>query len=131
MVICINSIENVARGDWNNLFKSCWILFDDMDKVSTIYTKVIGESDGINDNRRIEGNELVKPLVVHGDMKVTDISTLNKSDDEPVVMQMGFCIYEDRDDEVGIGITNNELSEWNHSVSGNKFKVTIEPIATE
>lgn len=47
MVICINSIENVARGDWNNLFKSCWILFDDMDKVSTIYTKVIGESDRV------------------------------------------------------------------------------------
>ena len=131
MVICINSIENVARGDWNNLFKSCWALFDDMDKVSTIYTRVIGESDEITYSRKPEGDELTEPLVVHGDIKVTNISAWNKSDGESVVTQIGFYVYENHDDEVGIGITDSELSEWRHSVSGNKFKVTIDPIATE
>ena len=66
MVICINSIENVARGDWNNLFKSCWTLFDDTDKVSTIHTRLIGESEEITDSRKSEDDELTEPLVVHG-----------------------------------------------------------------
>lgn len=135
MVIDINAIESISRGNWNELFKMCWKLFDNIDKVASIYNEVIGETDKIIRTSQFKGSEdvleKIKPLVVEGELKVNSVSAWHKTDEIATVTQIGFFVYEDHDEDKGIGITEKELNDWNHQVPNGKFKVSIEPVVEE
>lgn len=134
MVIEINSIESICRGNWNDLYEMCGYLFYNIDLIETLYKNVVGETDIVlinnhQSNDTIDDSIEYEPLVIEGQLKVNSISAWQETDEIAVVDQVGFFVYGDHDSENGIGITEKELNEWSHKVPYNgNFKVTFEPV---
>ena len=130
MVICINDIEKISRGNWNDLFKSCWTFFDSMDKVEEIHTRVIGETNKLARTSQFKGSSH-NELSLTGNIKITDVSAWHETDEVAIVTQVGLFVYEDHEESVGVGVNERELNDWSRSVPDGKFRVTIEPVVEE
>ena len=51
IVVDLNSIESIARGDWKKLVHDCYDLFSNLDKTEELYERVVLKNQGDNDDR--------------------------------------------------------------------------------